>query len=70
MASGGGVNATFGKFASKAEKKEATSKDITKWCTDAKVFGKKCCSNDLDICFSKVKVKGKTYVTAINFITN
>lgn len=48
----------FKLFASKGEK-EATSKDINRWCTDAKVLGKNCNSNNLDIAFSKVKTKGK-----------
>lgn len=60
MASGGGVKGSFGKWATKAEKREATSKDMTKWCTDANIFGKNCSSNNLDIAFSKVKPKGKT----------
>ena len=59
MASGGDLNSAFKKFASKANGAEATSKDITKWCTDAGVFGKTCTSNNLDIAFSKVKPKGK-----------
>ena len=62
MASGGTLKGSFSKWATKAEKKEATCKDITKWCTDAGVFGKNCSSNHLDIAFSKVKPKGKTYV--------
>ncbi len=60
MASGGSLKDAFTKFATKADKKEATCKDITKWCTDAGVFGKQCSSNNLDIAFSKVKPKGKT----------
>lgn len=60
MASGGDLSEAFGHFATKADKKEATSKDITRWCTDAKVLGKNCSSNNLDIAFSKVKAKGKT----------
>ena len=62
MASGGTLKGSFSKWATKAEKKEATCNDITKWCTDAGVFGKYCSSNHLDIAFSKVKPKGKTYV--------
>ena len=62
MASGGTLKGSFSKWATKAEKKEATCKDITKWCTDAGVLGKNCSSNNLDIAFSKVKPKGKTYV--------
>jgi len=39
-------------------KKEATSKEITKWFTDAKVLTRKSCSsNNLDIAFSKFKTK-------------
>jgi len=64
MASGGeDISATFKLFATKAEKKEATSKDATKWFTDAKLIGKSCSSNSLDIAFSKVKTKGKTTIT-------
>lgn len=63
MATGGDCNTQFKKFASKGEGKEATSKDITRWCTDAGVFGKTCSSNNLDIAFSKVKPKGKTTIT-------
>lgn len=60
MASGGSLNEAFQRFATKADKKEATSKDVTRWCTDAKILGKNCSSNHLDISFSKVKAKGKT----------
>jgi hypothetical protein len=59
MASGGDLNAAFKKFATKGNGTEATSKDITRWMTDAGVFGKNCSSNNLDIAFSKVKPKGK-----------
>ena len=45
------------KFATKAGGKECTSKDMTKWCTDAGVLGKKCNSNNLDIVFSQVRNK-------------
>ena len=64
MASGGSLSATFKKFATKADGKEATSKDITRWCQDAGVFGKNCTSNNLDIAFSAVKTKGKPNITA------
>lgn len=60
MASGSDLKETFKLFATKADKTEATSKDLTRWCTDAKVLGKNCNSNNLDIVFSKVKAKGKT----------
>lgn len=53
----------FPKFASKNKGAEATSKDMTKWCQDSGVFGPKCSSNNMDIAFSKVKVKGKTTIT-------
>ena len=59
MASGGDIKAAFKLFATKNNGAEATSKDITRWCTDAGVFGKSCSSNNLDIAFSKVKPKGK-----------
>ncbi|ELT96906.1 hypothetical protein CAPTEDRAFT_21466 [Capitella teleta] len=57
------LSATFSLFATKAEKKEATTKDVTRWCTDAGVMGKNCNSNHLDISFSKVKTKGKPTIT-------
>eukprot|EP00914_Ancora_sagittata_P010918 GHVO01021342.1.p1 GENE.GHVO01021342.1~~GHVO01021342.1.p1 ORF type:complete len:170 (+),score=30.32 GHVO01021342.1:99-608(+) len=63
MASGGSLSSSFGLFATKAEKKEATTKDVTRWCTDAGVLGKNCNSNHLDISFSKVKTKGKPTIT-------
>ncbi|KAK2193803.1 hypothetical protein NP493_5g08032 [Ridgeia piscesae] len=63
MASGGDIKATFKLFATKNNGAEATSKDITRWCTDAGVFGKTCNSNNLDIAFSKVKPKGKNTIT-------
>lgn len=48
-------------------KPEATSKQMTKWFTDAKVLTKKnCSSNNLDIAFSKIKAKHKN---AKNVIT-
>ena len=50
----------FEQFATKADHKEATSKDMTRLFTDAKAFGKNCSSNNLDIAFSKVKTKGKS----------
>ena len=51
----------FKKFATKGDGKEATTKDVTRWCTDAGVFkgSKTCTSNNLDIAFSAVKQKGK-----------
>lgn len=64
MASGGSLSATFKVFATKADGKEATSKDVTRWCKDAGVFGKNCTSNNLDIAFSAVKTKGKPNITA------
>ena len=59
MASGGSLEATFKKFATKANGEEATTKDITRWFTDAGCFGKACSSNSVDIAFSAVKTKGK-----------
>ena len=53
-------SAVLAQFATKGDKKECTSKDMTRWFTDAKAFGKTCTSNNLDIAFSKCKVKGKT----------
>jgi hypothetical protein len=66
MASGGSLKTTFKEFATKAGGAEATSKDITRWCTDAGVFkgSKTCTSNNLDIAFSAVKTKGKPCITA------
>lgn len=64
MASGGGdLKAAFAKFATKNGNTEATTKDMTRWCTDAGVFTKTCNSNHLDICFAKVKTKGKLTIT-------
>lgn len=51
--------AVFEQFATKADKKEATTKDMNRMLTDAKCFGKTCNSNNMDIAFSKVKTKGK-----------
>lgn len=65
MASGGSLQAQFKKFATKGtNNSEATSKDITRWMTDAGVFGKACSSNNLDIAFNKIKTKGKQNITA------
>ena len=50
----------FAEFATKADHKEATSKDMERWFKDAKAFGKNCSSNNMDIAFSKVKTKGKS----------
>lgn len=50
----------FAMFATKAEHKEATTKDMQRWFTDAKCFGKTNSSNNMDIAFSKVKTKGKS----------
>jgi hypothetical protein len=63
MATGGGLNDAFKKFATKADGKEATTADITKWCKDAGVFGKMCNSNHVDISFSKVKAKTSKNIT-------
>ena len=61
MASGSAqLSGAFKQFADKADKKEISTKGVTKWCTDAKVIGKQCSSNNLDICFSGAKTKGKT----------
>ena len=49
----------FAGFATKDDKKAATSKDMERWFKDAKAFGKNCTSNSMDIAFSKVKTKGK-----------
>lgn len=59
MATAADLEAAMAKFTK--GKKEATSKEITKWFTDGKVLNKKSCSsNNLDIAFSKCKTKGKT----------
>ena len=50
----------FEQFATKADKKEATSKDMDRMFKDSKCYGKTCTSNNLDIAFSKCKTKGKT----------
>ena len=56
MASAADLETAMTKFTK--GKKEATSKEITKWFTDAKVLTKKSCSsNNLDIAFSKFKTK-------------
>jgi len=59
MAAGGadGLQEKFKLFASKADGKEQTTADFTKWCKDANVFGKACTSNHVDIAFAKVKPK-------------
>jgi len=60
MAAGGSLEANFNNFCKGGQ---ATSKDITKWMTDAGVLGKgSCSSNNLDICFSKIKDKGQTKI--------
>ena len=61
----GSLSDAFKKFATKADGKEATTKDITRWCQDAGVFkgSKTCNSNNLDIAFSAVKTKGKNTIT-------
>lgn len=51
----------FKAFASRAEGKEQTTADFTKWCKDAGVVGKSCNSNHIDIAFSKAKAKGSRY---------
>jgi len=62
-AEGGDIKGAFKKFASKAEGKEQTSSDFTKWCKDANVFGKACNSNHVDISFTKVKPKAAKTIT-------
>ena len=61
-----GLENTFKTFASKEDGKEATSKDIARWCTDAGVFkdSKTCNVKNLDTAFSAVKPKGKSTITA------
>lgn len=51
-----------------ADKKTATSKNVDKWFKDAGVMGKKLTSTDTDICFSKVKEKGKKEITYAQFL--
>lgn len=63
MATGGGLQDNFKSFASKAEGKEQTTADFTKWCKDANVFGKTCNSNHVDIAFAKVKPKASKTIT-------
>jgi len=59
------MEATFKKFASKANGAELTSSDVNKWAKDAGILGKNLTSNHIDIAFSKVKVKGAKYVQNI-----
>lgn len=64
MASGGGLQETFKSFATKADGKEQTTADFTKWCKDAGgIIGKNCNSNHIDISFSKAKAKGSKNIT-------
>lgn len=63
MASGGGLAQNFKSFATKAEGKEQTTADFTKWCKDAAIFGKNCNSNHVDISFAKVKPKASKNIT-------
>ncbi|KAK2193802.1 hypothetical protein NP493_5g08022 [Ridgeia piscesae] len=59
----GDLAEAFKSFATKANNTEATTKDLSRWFTDTGAFTKKSCnSNNLDICFSKVKTKGKKCV--------
>lgn len=64
MASGGGLAEKFKAFATKADGKEMTTADFTKWCKDAAVFGKTCNSNHVDIAFAKVKPKASKFVAS------
>jgi len=63
MASGGGLADAYKSFATKADGKEMTTADFTKWCKDAAIFGKTCNSNHVDIAFAKVKAKGAKNIT-------
>jgi hypothetical protein len=63
MAAGGDLQTAFKGFATKADHKEMTTADFTKWCKDANVFGKTCNSNHVDIAFAKVKPKGSKNIT-------
>jgi hypothetical protein len=64
MAAGGAsLQDNFKSFASKAEGKEQTTADFTKWCKDANVFGKTCNSNHVDIAFAKVKPTASKTIT-------
>ncbi|ESO12021.1 hypothetical protein HELRODRAFT_62642 [Helobdella robusta] len=56
----------FKQFATKADGKEQTTADFTKWCKDAGVVGKNCNSNHIDISFSKAKAKGARNITFEN----
>jgi len=63
MATGGDLRDNFKAFASKADGKEQTTADFTKWCKDANVIGKTCNSNHIDISFMKVKPKASKTIT-------
>jgi len=63
MAAGGGIQDAFKAFATKADGKEQTTADFTKWCKDASIFGKTCNSNHVDISFAKVKPKASKNIT-------
>jgi len=63
MAEGGNLQGVFKSFASKADGKEQTTADFTKWCKDANVFSKTCNSNHVDISFAKVKPKTSKTIT-------
>ena len=59
----GDLAEAFKSFATKGNNTEATTKDLSRWFTDTGAFTKKSCnSNNLDICFAKVKTKGKKCV--------
>ena len=65
MAAGGesgDLQGAFKKFATKADGKEQTTADFTKWCKDAGIYGKNCTSNHSDIAFAKVKPKASKFV--------
>jgi len=62
-AAGGSLQDAFTSFATKADKKEQTTADFTKWCKDASIFGKACNSNHVDISFAKVKPKTSKNIT-------
>lgn len=69
MAAADDLSATFKKCCNvgvsgkQTQKTTLTTKNMTKWFKDAKIYGKSLTATDTDIAFSKVKTKGVNEIT-------
>jgi len=64
-----GIFKTYCNFGGSTGKTTITTKNMTKIFKDKKLYGKNFTSNDTDIAFSKVKVKGKNEIDYKQFLT-